>query len=64
MLLPSSPIDGFDAIVHAVDAELVVTKSHHFTMLEVGSVGGGIVATLEAFVQNPAVAEDEHRPVS
>lgn len=50
MLFPSSTIDSLNAVVHTIYAELVVAKSYHFAMLEVGSISDGIIATTEPVI--------------
>jgi hypothetical protein len=64
MLLPSSGIDGADAILDAVHTQLIGTHTDNRAMFEVCGIGDGIIVFLVPLPGDPDVAKDRDRPVS
>jgi len=64
MLLPTSSIDGTDAILHAIDAQLISTHTHYSATLEMRRIGHGVISFLVALPGDPGIAKDRDRPVS
>lgn len=64
MLLPSSSIDGTNAILHAVHGQFVGPHANDTSMLAMGGVGHCIVAFLVPLPDDPEISEDGDGPVS
>ena len=64
MLLPTTSIDGFDAILNTIDAQLTGTHPDHGAMLEMSGIRNGIVSFHVALIRDPQVSKDRYGPVS
>lgn len=63
MRLPSSGIDGTDAILHAVHGQFVGPHANDTSMFAMGGVGHCIVAFLVPLPDDPEISKDGDGPV-
>src|SRR3954465_11029532 len=63
MLLPASSIDSTNAVINAVDSQLICSHAHDTPALAMRRKGHGVVAFLVPLPGDPDVAEDRNGPV-
>lgn len=63
MLLPSTGIDGPNAILDAIDAQFIRGHSHDRPILEMCRIRDGIVAFFVPLPGDPSIPKDRNGPV-
>lgn len=55
--LKATTVDGADAIVHAVNADLIGAESDNVAILDVGGMYGAVFLVSKSFCENPEIRE-------